>query len=258
MASTIDAVKGSYVLELMENGTREDGRSLLDFREITIEKGVIPNAEGSARVKLGNTTVLVGIKADIDSPMKDKPDEGNLMVSAELLPLASKNYEPGPPGEDAIELARVVDRGIRAQNMIDLKSLFIEKDKVWSIFIDVYVLNYDGNLFDASYIAAVAALNNTKIPKYEDEKLNRSETTQLKLNGIVTSCTFAKLAGKVVLDPTGNEESVMSARVTISNDENSIRSMQKGLSGSFTQNELEELISVSFEKSKELRDKIGN
>ena len=43
------------------------------------------------------------------------------------MPLADPTAEPGPPGEDVIELARVVDRGIRESGMVDLKQLVLEK-----------------------------------------------------------------------------------------------------------------------------------
>ncbi|MEM0087256.1 MAG: hypothetical protein QXU16_03265, partial [Candidatus Micrarchaeaceae archaeon] len=191
--------------------------------------------------------------------MPDKPDEGNLIVSAELLPLASTEFEAGPPSPEAIELARVVDRGVRASELLDLGSLFIEEEKVWSVFVDIYILNYDGNLFDASMLAAVSALSSTRMPKYEDDKVIREGNLQkLKTGKIVTSCTFAKVGNAILLDADSNEESVMDARLTIANDEDKIRAMQKGLSGSFTHEEILSAIDKSFEKSKELRSIIKN
>ncbi len=156
-------------------------------------------------------------------------------------------------------MARVVDRGIRAAGIIDMPSLFIEKDKVWSVFIDIYILNYDGNLFDASTLAAVSALASTRMPKYEKEEVIRTgKLENLKIGNLVTSCTYAKLGDKLILDPNGSEESVMDTRITIANDEKCIRAMQKGLSGAFLQEEINQLIDKSFEKSKELRDLINN
>jgi exosome complex component RRP42 len=254
---TINSVKGAYIKELLSKGTRV-GRGLYDYRSIKIEQGVIPNAEGSAQVDLGYTKVLAGVKVDVDEPMPDKPDEGNLVMSAELLPLASADYDVGPPSPEAIELARVVDRGIRAANVFDTKSLYISEGKVWSVFIDIYILNYDGNLFDASSLAAVAALTNTRMPKYEDEKVIREgKLEKLKVNNLVTSCTYAKIGDKLILDPNGEEESIMDTRLTIANDEGYIRAMQKGISGTFTQEEIEKLIEETFEKSKDLRAAIN-
>ena len=93
-----------------------------------------------------------------------------MTVNAELVPLAAPNFEPGPPDENSIELARIVDRGIRESKAIDTAKLCIEPGKkVFVVFVDVYVLNHDGNLIDAAALAAVSALMNTKMPNYEVE-----------------------------------------------------------------------------------------
>jgi exosome complex component RRP42 len=254
---SVNSIKSAYIKEMLNNGVRS-GRGFMDYREISILTGIIPNAEGSAEVNLGSTKVLAGVKLDLDEPMPDKPNEGNLVISAELLPLASADYDTGPPSPEAIELARVVDRGIRAAGIIDTESLFIEEGKVWSVFVDIYIMNYDGNLFDASTLAAVSALKTTRMPKYEDNNVIREgKLGKLKTKGIVTSCTYAKIGKSIVLDPDGDEESVMETRLTIANDDTYIRAMQKGLSGSFTQHEIDELVETTFEKSKSLRSIIN-
>src|SRR5258708_586550 len=99
--------------ELLSKGTRLDGRGLADIRDLTITTNVIEKAEGSCRVKLGNTELIAGVKVNLGTPFPDTPDKGLLIVSAEVLPLASPYAEPGPPDENTIELARVADRGIR-------------------------------------------------------------------------------------------------------------------------------------------------
>lgn len=253
----ISTITEQYIRERLARGVREGGRSLTSFRDISLEVGKLSNAEGSAEINLGNTKVLVGIKLGIGEPMADKPDEGSIMTGAELLPLAYHKYEAGPPSAESIELARVIDRGIRAANVIDLKKLFIEEGKSWNVFIDIYVLNYDGNLFDAGTLAAMSALYNTRMPKYEDKKVIREGNLgRLEISNICTSCTFAKVADKIVLDTDGNEEDFSEARLTIANDEKVVRAMQKGLGGAFKAGELESLIETTFEKSKELREAV--
>lgn len=253
----LDTVRLKYIKELIGAGTREDGRGMYDFRKIKIEKGTLGNAEGSAQVELGRTKVLVGIKVDLDEPMDDTPNMGNMVTSAELLPLASENYETGPPSPEAIELARVVDRGIRHGNCIDMEKLFIEEGKVWGIFFDIYVLNFDGNLIDASALAAMAALTDVRLPKYEDGKVIREQSDRIKINNVVSSTTFSKINKKIVLDADSAEENAAEGRITIATDGERIRAMQKGKSGGFFVNEIDELIDVSLAKSKELRRIIG-
>ena len=61
-------------------------RGLTDYREIKIEQGIIEKAEGSARVLLGKTEVLVGTKVETGEPFPDTPNEGVMTVNAELVP----------------------------------------------------------------------------------------------------------------------------------------------------------------------------
>lgn len=249
-----------YMNELLSRGARERGRGFLDYRGIDLKTKVLPQAEGSAVVTIGNTKVLTGIKLDVGLPMKGKPYESALITSAELLPLASSDYESGPPSPSAVEFARVVDRGIRAANIIDSESMVIEEaegckeGKVWNVYVDMYVLNFGGNLFDAGTLASVAALLTAKQPLYEDCAIVRDGRMEpLRAKGIVTSCTFAKVGNKLLLDPDREEEGVMSSRLTVANDEHVIRAMQKGLGGTLGAAEVEKAIEVAFEKSKELR-----
>lgn len=255
----IDIVKSNYIRELINKGQRQDSRDLLSFRDISIKRGIIQNAEGSAQVELGDTKILAGVKVMLGSPMEDTPEQGNQIVSAEYWPGAAREFEPGPPSPEAIELARVVDRGIRAANCINLESLYLEEGKCWDVYVDVYVLNHDGNLIDASSMAVMAALMDTRMPKYENGVVNREDrTNKLKVNGVVATTTFAKIGDKIVLDPTGDEENAMSARLTVANDGKLIRAMQKGKSGSFNIDEVEELSRISLEKHAELKKIIGS
>jgi exosome complex component RRP42 len=125
MAHVVTRLKQKQIAQLIEKGERLDGRELTEYREIKLEQGIIERAEGSARVRLGKTEVVVGTKIEMGEPFADTPNEGVLTVNAELVPLASPSFEPGPPDETSIELARIVDRGIRESKMIDTEKLCI-------------------------------------------------------------------------------------------------------------------------------------
>lgn len=255
----IDIVRVNYVKELLAKKLREDSRGMMDFRPIKVTSGPIEHAEGSSQVDLGATKVMCGIKMQVEEPMKDTPDMGNLSVSAELLPLASADYETGPPSPQSIEFARVIDRGIRAAECVKLEDFFIEEGKVWCIYVDLYVLNYDGNLFDAGSMAAMNALISTRMPKYEDGAVIRTDRTKmLKVDNVITSTTFCKIDGTLLADPTKNEDDASDARLTVQTDGEYIRAMQKGLSGNFSMKEVEGLVEESFKKHKELKRYITN
>ncbi len=258
MSSLITKVRQKQIAALIEKGKRLDGRELTDYREITIEQGLIEKAEGSARVLLGKTEILVGIKVETGEPFSDTPNEGVMTVNAELVPLAAAFFEPGPPDENSIELARIVDRGIRESKTVDNEKLCIEAGKkVFVIFVDVYVLNHDGNLIDAAALASVAALLNTKMPNYEikdgEVKLKQGYTP-LPLRTQPITITIAKIGEKLVVDPSFEEEQVMDARISMAiNTEGNVCAVQKGGSGFFTPQQILEASKIAQQKVADLR-----
>lgn len=259
MIPVIARVKQKQIAKLLSQGKRLDGRGLEDYRAVQLEVGIIERAEGSARVRLGETEIMVGVKIEVGTPFQDVPDQGVLMVNAEFVPLASPTFESGPPGEDAIELARVVDRGIRESKAIALEDLCIEpKKKVFMVFVDVYVLNYDGDLIDASGLAALAALLNTKMFKYEvkeGEVEIKPGYTPLKIRNHPIAVTVAKIENTLVVDPTHEEEQVMDARLTVTFDKNGkICAMQKGGYGYFTLKQVLEAVKIGERKAEKLRE----
>ena len=251
----VPSIKRDYLTKLAKNGKREDGRAFDAFRNIEIETGIVSKAEGSARVKIGNTQVLTGIKMDIGEPYPDTPETGVMTTAAELIPLASPDFEAGPPREDAIELARVVDRGIRESELIEVDKLCIEpEEKVWMVFIDIHILDYDGNLFDAASLASLAALMTTKVPA---KRHDLGEDYPLPIKEPPISCTSVKFDDVVVMDPSLDEEEIAEVRLTVATDKNEdIRAMQKGLNGSFTRDEIKKVIKASIDNGKKIREQL--
>lgn len=248
------------ILNLLKEGKRIDGRTLEDYRDIEIKTGFIEKAEGSAWVRLGGTRVLVGIKVDVGEPFPDLPDRGVMTTNVELVPLASPTFEPGPPDERAIELARVIDRGIRESEAVDLANLVITSGKlVRVVFIDVHVLDHDGNLFDATGLAAMAALMTTKLPKVEyneetGELVKLDEYEPLPIRHIPLPVTFAKIGSSLVVDPNLEEETVMDSRITVTTDETGhLSAVQKGEGGSFKLEEIMYAVDTAMKKAEELR-----
>ncbi|VVB65899.1 Exosome complex component Rrp42 [Candidatus Gugararchaeum adminiculabundum] len=250
----LDVVKKDYVTRLLAEGKREDGRKNDEYRSISVEKGVLQSAEGSALAIVGKTQVLAAVKFGVGTPYPDKPTEGVLSTNSEWPPLASPKFETGPPREGSIEFARVVDRGIRSSETLDFKSFYINEEKVWMLYLDLYVLDHDGNLIDAGALAGMAALMNAKMPRYEDEKVISDESNrQLPLKNTVVACTVAKVGKHFLLDPTLAEEAAMEGRVTIATTPEHICAGQKSGPVAVTKDELLEIADLSFKKGRELR-----
>lgn len=254
--AVMSEIKKDHIHKLLAKGRRVDNRAWDEFRPITIQPGYIETAEGSARVKIGNTDVLVGVKMATGAPFADTPNKGVLSTNAELIPMASPNFESGPPDENSIELARVVDRGIRESQMVDLEALCIEPEKeVWIMFTDIYVLDYDGNLFDAAFLGAIAALNNTTVPAKAND---RGDDYSLPIRHMPISITAVQIENSILVDPTLDEEKVAEARLTVTTDENGdLRAMQKGLAGAFTLDQIYKCVETSQRLGNDLRKLIG-
>lgn len=257
----VETIRKAQMVQLLAAGKRMDDRGLDEHRELKIETGIIPKANGSARVTLGNTQVIAGVKIATGIPFPDTPDKGILMVNAEILPLSSPYAEPGPPSEDAIELARVVDRGIRESKMVDLGKLNLVTGKsVIAVFVDCNIMNVDGNLFDATSYAVVSALRTAKMKKYKikDDKVEATdEWVPVPVEKTPVSVTFARIGDRVVVDPSAEEEASMDMRITITTeDEGSVCASQKGEASTITPAQVLQAADTSIKIGKEIRAQI--
>ncbi len=260
--SVVDQLKKNRILELLEQGKRADGRKLEESRDVLIETNAIPKANGSARVRLGDTEVVCGVKIQPDKPFPDMGDKGIFICTAELLPLSHPTVETGPPGPDVIELARVVDRGIRESHMVDLSKLVIKQDKsVVGVFADNVVVDYDGNLFDACSYATTAALLSSQTPKWsivdDVPTLVEGNESPVPITTIPVSVTMGKIREHIIVDPNGDEWDCMDARITIATDsDGNICALQKGGYGGFTYEEIVKCGEISVKMGSQIREKL--
>ena len=243
----------AHLSDLAENDARIDGRSQCQGRDLEIEHSVLPRAEGSARVRMGDTIVLAGVKFQIMQPYPDRPNQGGLMCSADVRPIAGRNWEAGPPSPEAIELGRVVDRGIRESGCIDVDSLcIIPGEKAWQVILDLFAVSDDGNLFDAFALAGIAALRNATVPA---ERFEVGEDYPLSVSKTPIMCSYHKVGGRFVYDACAREELGGDERIHITlGDDDNVHSLQKGLKGIFSADEFAEIMSNAQERTKELRN----
>jgi exosome complex component RRP42 len=248
-----------YVISLLNKGFRLDERKFDQYRDIKVEYGIsAKSAEGSAKVTIGKTEVVAGVKLEVGTPYSDRPDEGSIMVNMELLPLSSPEFESGPPSIESIEISRVVDRAIREGHALNFKKLSIKSgEKMWNVIIDIYPLNDRGNLFDAASLAAIAAIKDAKFPKMNAEykvDYNERTKTSLPLEKLPLSCTVLKIGEHFIIDPLPEEEASIDARLTVGVLENGeVCSLQKGDNSGLSIKDIQEMISLAVKKTKEMR-----
>ncbi len=250
-----------HIHSLLEKGLRQDGRKLLEYRkDVSVEYGISPkSAEGSARVRIGETEVVAGVKLGIGTPYPDQQDAGSIMFGAELSPIANDKFEMGPPSIDSIEISRVVDRGIRESGALDFKKLCVKKgEKVWQVFVDMYPINDAGNLRDACALAALAAMKDAKFPELDKSTgmVNYDNKTKvsLPLTDEPIEVTVLKINNDFVVDPTCDEEEFLDSRLTVAFlKDGSICAMQKGGNGALSTEDIGKMVKIASDNVKILR-----
>ena len=259
----ISRIEKNYILSNLKKEERIDGRGLWDYREFTVKSDVVASAEGSADVSLGDTRLITGLKYEVGEPFSDLPNEGVCTMMAELLPLASPLFERGPPDEQSIELARVVDRGIRHADCIQTKKLCIkEKEAVYILFVDMYVINHDGNLIDAGGVSALTTLLSARLPEGRIGD-NGLEWTGKYLTGddlikeLPLAVTYGKIDDIIFLDPSLPEELICEGKISISVTEKKITSIQKSGATTFSIDDIKMLGKKSLEIGQKVRKELN-
>lgn len=245
---------------------RLDGRKATDYRELVVEDNISPSAASAIRVKLGNTEVFAGVHLTPTTPYPDSPDEGTFMTTAELHPIASNYFDSGKPGINAIELGRIIDRGIRESGFVDFKGLCIESgEKVWQVFLDIIAINDDGNLLDVAGIAGLIALGRARMPVYdkEENKVSHEFTDQkipLNKEAMSLNMTLHKIGKTIVTDVNKEEEEISKFRLSIAVGDNNgsprITAMQKGKAGTIKTADMESILNIVQDKWSELFPKV--
>lgn len=153
-----------YYRDYVTNDIRPDGRGHDQFRPAILNVSSIGTADGSAIVKIGNTTVVCGIKAELAKPKASEPENGFVVPNIELSPLCSAKFRPGAPTEEAQVCARALADLIENSRCLNLSDLCVAKEKlVWTLYCDLVCFDHDGCVLDAAIIALVAALKTRKL-----------------------------------------------------------------------------------------------
>ncbi|EIW61518.1 uncharacterized protein TRAVEDRAFT_35012 [Trametes versicolor FP-101664 SS1] len=217
----------TYLERFLAEDVRPDGRNLDEWRDVSVIVDSISTANGSALVRLGSTTVVCGVKAEIAEPELDRPEHGFLVPNLDLPAICSPKFKPGPPTDEAQVLSDRLNEVLVSSGVVSTKSLCIEPGKaVWVLYVDATCINYDGNAFDATLLAMVAALKSTTLPKatYDEETkrtiCSRKVQEPLQIGRLPTSFSFGVFDGTHILaDPTSFEEPLLDTTISVVVDE---------------------------------------
>jgi len=255
----ISALRREAIRRAIQHGSRLGGRGLLEYRAVSIEPRFVSSADGSARVRLGDTEVVAGVKFGVG---EEFPEGGPpLIVHSEILPHASPYSEPGPPDEVAIELARVVDRGLRHSRFVDWSALRIGDGWTLIAYVDIYVINDGGNLVDAAYLAADAALATAALPgaRLGEKGVEMDRSVRRPLPVDVSQAPIAVSVGRVgrtlIVDPSFEEELALDARVTAVYAGDKVVAVQKTI-GALGVSEIRQVLDIGLSASRQLREEL--
>ncbi|ORY35877.1 ribosomal protein S5 domain 2-type protein [Naematelia encephala] len=230
-----------YLSRFLSKGFRPDGRTVRDWRDVSINYDPVSTADGSALVRIGETTMICGVKAEIAEPDLARPNDGFVVPNIDLPALCSPRFKPGPPSDEAQTLSNWLNDLIVSSRTLPPRKLCIVPGKaVWAIYIDVTCINYDGNAFDAAVLAVMAALRRTRIPGARWDEVtsrvlcSRTDKYPLPLGRIPLSCSFGVFQSKYLLpDPTAFERPLIQITMTVALDEEGFASLvrHEGLGG---------------------------
>lgn len=208
----------TFILHGVEEDFRTDGRKQCDYRPMELETDIVSNTSGSARLRRANTDLIVGIKAELDAPSPNRPDEGRLEFFMDCSATATPEFE-GRGGESlALEVCSTLRRAYQSSRCIDMKSLCVlPGQQCWVLYVDILVLECGGNLFDAVSLAVKAALFSTKISNVSvtTDENGRTEielsddpydVKRLDVANLPCLVTLTKIGYSFVVDPTLEEE----------------------------------------------------
>ena len=193
----------------------------------------------------------------------------------------SSNGKTSMPTEASV-LESFLRRTLLQSGILQLSDLCIQEGKsAWKILISIVCLNHDGNMEDAAFLSAVTALSNTQLPRIvissqgvvylKDVDDNRDNTTnnttklvwdtfdesKLKLQCIPVPLSIGMFDGKLLVDPSGEEELVLDGILTlIVTSQGQVVSINKPGGAFISSEDLAACLTLATSRAKEIEDAI--
>eukprot|EP00697_Spironema_sp_BW2_P010326 gnl/Spiro4/25491_TR12714_c0_g1_i1.p1 gnl/Spiro4/25491_TR12714_c0_g1~~gnl/Spiro4/25491_TR12714_c0_g1_i1.p1 ORF type:complete len:288 (-),score=66.77 gnl/Spiro4/25491_TR12714_c0_g1_i1:329-1144(-) len=258
-----------FHLKFLSSEVRADGRTLHRVRNTTVSRGVVSSAEGSALVRVGSTSVLCGVKAEIGSPSEKEPGMGRVEINTEISSMCSPKCARWKDSEQAAAVVTAfLSVALLESGAIDRSLLYISPQHVWVVYVDVYCLDRDGNLTDAALLAAVAALHHLSLPvmRVDDscESLSSSLVADptarwtLDLHRVPVSLTFALIQDYLLSDPTEEEQEIASLLIVVVDTKDNLLSVYKPGGAAVPLESLKRCIDLAKARKQEVLELLGS
>ncbi|BFU24431.1 3' exoribonuclease family protein [Entamoeba histolytica HM-1:IMSS-B] len=236
----------NFIKEGIKTNIRTDGRANIQFREIKCEKGVIDQANGSVRLCLGKTEVVVGVKCELGEPSVLTPESGRYNVLVKQV---------GTMTSRDVEIEKMILVSLENAGKDMLQELCVLKGKLcWIIYVDVVVVEDDGNVMDCTGLAVRAALLNTLIPIVNvisgdsdtvqvDIDKDNVQFKKFKPESVPLCVSLIQFEKEFIADPSKVEEKCNGSEITTAITSNGkVCGIQKGGNGCFKTEEMYDMI----------------
>ncbi|KAM7374494.1 hypothetical protein PAMP_007148 [Pampus punctatissimus] len=242
----------------------------------------ISTADGSALVKVGNTTVICGIKAVNNRKYSSSKLNFNeaalhkqLFNNGKKMPVslyagAGKPYSGGTRKRlhctqcgPSASVFLSVSAGPTRRTSPSRQPIYCRCNRklCWVLYCDIMCLDYNGNLLDACIIALLAALKNTRLPEVtintetHGPEVNLEKRHRLQIHKHPVGASFCVFDDSILItDPTAEEECLSTAQLTVvTNEEGRLCSIHKPGGTSLSAEKLQEFISRATARQKEIQ-----
>jgi len=171
---------------------------------------------------------MVGVTFEFTRASQEKPNEGRIEASVDGSGCRSLRVVHGRQRHQFTkQISRSLNYILNNSKCFDLEQLSVVKGHhCWLVHVDISVLRYEGNLYDACSFAMKAALSETKVPALQtthDEETNEVTVDvcddpfqfgSLDVSNLPVLISVGQISGVHIVDTTIQEDSVTLARIT--------------------------------------------
>ena len=212
-----------------EEGKRVDGREKDEYRDTSMEIGVLDEADGSAMVECGNTRVVASVfgPQDLHPKHLQESDRAVIKMRYNMAPFSVDDRMRPGPNRRAKEIGLVAKRALEPV-------LELERFPQAGIDISMEILESDGGTRVTGITAASLALADAGIP----------------MKGMVSAMAAGVVAETPVLDVNGKEDKEGNADIPVAvinyeDEEESDEITLLQMDGDLTQEQVDECISLA-------------
>ncbi|MEC7756764.1 MAG: exosome complex exonuclease Rrp41 [Candidatus Thermoplasmatota archaeon] len=228
---------GGYgdILMIDENGLRMDGRGPGDIREISIQTGVVPVADGSCRMTWGTNEAIVAVYGPMEAhPRKiQRQDRAVLDVAYNMAPFSTTDRIRPGFNRRSREISKVTKDALESVVLLDL----YPRSK---IRVNIEIISAEAGTRCVGLTAASVALADAGIP----------------MTDLVVSVASGKINDVVVCDLNKEEDNYGEADLPMGILPNTGELVFLQMDGDLSQDEFKEAWDYNMEAASSIHEKM--